>query len=272
LRSRLYRSFSWPLAKRLRTEAEVAVVGGSRMLVRTDDSVGRVLAISGVWEPNVTAAFSRLLSPGDVCIDVGGHIGYYTLLASRLVGRDGHVYTFEPSPANYRSLSSNLARNGVANVTALQVAVGAGAGRAELYEGPGTNTGGATLSPLLGARRGGQPIVDVEVRPVADSVPEADWARIRVIKIDVEGYEVEVLRGLVPVLARTGSLAVFLELNPKWIPEIPQDVEAFCRDQEFTVQRLRTGYSLEGLFPGELSEPEDVDSIPAEHCDLLLTR
>lgn len=242
------------------------------MLVRTDDSVGRVLAISGVWEPNVTAAFARLLSPGDVCVDIGAHIGYYTLLASRLVGPDGHVYAFEPSPVNYRSLASNLARNGVANVTALQIAVGAISTRADLYEGPGTNTGGATLSPLLGARRGGQPVVEVEVRPVADSIPEADWARIRVIKIDVEGYEVEVLRGLDPVFARTGSLAVFLELNPKWIPEIPQDVDAFCGDQGFTVQRLRTGYSLDALFPGELSEPEEVRSIPAEHCDLVLTR
>jgi FkbM family methyltransferase len=242
------------------------------MLVRTDDSIGRVLAISGVWEPNLTAPFVRLLSPGDVCVDIGAHIGYYTLLASRLVGRDGHVYAFEPSPVNYRSLSANLARNGVANVTALQAAVGATSTRADLYEGPGTNTGGATLSPVLGGRRGNQPIVDVEVRPVADSIPEAEWPRIRVVKIDVEGYEVEVLRGLDPVFARTGSLTVFLELNPKWIPEIPQDVDAFCRDQGFTVHRLRTGYSLDALFPGELSEPEEVGSIPAEHCDLVLTR
>ena len=242
------------------------------MLVRTDDSIGRVLAISGAWEPNLTAAFVRLLSPGDVCVDIGAHIGYYTLLASRLVGRDGHVYAFEPSPVNYRSLSANLARNGVANVTALQVAVGATSKRADLYEGPGTNTGGATLSPLLGGRRGNQPIVEVEVRAVADSIPEAEWPRIRVVKIDVEGYEVEVLRGLDPVFARTGSLAVFLEVNPKWIPEIPQHVEAFCRDQGFKARRLRTGYSLDALFPNELSEPEEVDSIPAEHCDLLLTR
>ncbi len=272
LRARLYRSFSWPLAKRLRAEAEVSVAGGSRMLVRTDDSVGRVLAISGVWEPNVTAAFNRLLSPGDVCVDVGGHIGYYTLLASRLVGPGGHVYAFEPSPVNYHALSSNLERNRVANVTALQVAVGATATRAELHEGPGTNTGGATLSPLLAARRGGQPAVEVEVRPLADNIPEADWARIRVVKVDVEGYEVDVLEGLVPILERATRLAVFVELSPKWLPEIPGYVEGFCRRQGFNAKRLRTGYTLDALFPSELSEPEEVDAIPTEHCDLLLTR
>ena len=272
LRSRLFRSLSWPLAKRLRAEAEVSVVGGSRMFVRTDDSIGRVLAISGVWEPNVTAAFTHLLSPGDVCVDIGAHIGYYTLLASRLVGPEGHVYAFEPSPVNYRALSSNLERNGVSNVTALRVAVGAVSSSAELFEGPGTNTGGATLSPVLAERRGRQPAVQVDVRPVADVLPRADWARIRLVKIDVEGYEVEVLRGLEPVVEGSGRLAVFVELSPKWFPEVPERVEAFCRDHGFEARRLRTGYWLDDLFPDALSEPEEIGSIPAEHCDLLLTR
>ena len=86
VRARLFRSLSWPLALGLHVETEVAVAGGSRMRVQTDDLVGRVLAISGVWEPNVTAAFTRALAPGDVCLDIGAHIGYYTLLAARIVG------------------------------------------------------------------------------------------------------------------------------------------------------------------------------------------
>ena len=57
LRAAGYRALSWPLAKRVGTTGVVSVVGGSKMLVSTHDSIGRVLAISGVWEPNVTAAF-----------------------------------------------------------------------------------------------------------------------------------------------------------------------------------------------------------------------
>ena len=241
------------------------------MLVRTDDSVGRVLAISGVWEPNVTAAFNRLLSPGDVCVDVGGHIGYYTLLASRLVGL---VATF-----CIRALACELPRALVqprAQPRCERDRASGGRRRnrnaRRAARGPGTNTGGATLSPLLAARRGGQPAVEVEVRPLADNIPEADWARIRVVKVDVEGYEVDVLEGLVPILERATRLAVFVELSPKWLPEIPGYVEGFCRRQGFNAKRLRTGYTLDALFPSELSEPEEVDAIPTEHCDLLLTR
>jgi hypothetical protein len=86
LRSNLYRRLSWPLAKRFGTEVEVVVAGGNRMRVDTTDAVGRVLAISGVWEPSVTAAFKDSLAPGDVCVDAGAHIGYFTLLASKLTG------------------------------------------------------------------------------------------------------------------------------------------------------------------------------------------
>src|SRR5438105_13181952 len=108
-RAALYRSFSWPLAKRLKSEPVVSVVGGSRMRVRTEDSIGRVLAISGIWEPNVTAAFRQYVSRGDVCVDIGAHIGYFTLLASKPVGPAGHVYPFEPSPSNYAAFPVNLA-------------------------------------------------------------------------------------------------------------------------------------------------------------------
>jgi FkbM family methyltransferase len=268
----LYRSISWPLAKRMAAAVEVKVTGGSRMLVRTDDSLGRVLAIAGVWEPNVTTAFRSSLSPGDVCIDIGAHIGYYTLLASKLVGPRGHVYAFEPSPRSYGELQANLERNQVANVTAIRAAVGENAGPAELYEGPGTNTGGATMQIVLADRRGLRNPVAVEVRPVTGAIPASDRRRVRAVKIDVEGGEVDVLRSLAPVFAEAPHLAVFVELNPKWIAGTTEYVADLCASQGFLAQRIRSGYTLDGLFPDRLSKPEDIAVIPEEHCDLLLTR
>jgi FkbM family methyltransferase len=275
LRSSLYRSFSWRLAKRLRADAVVSVSGGSRLRVSTADQIGRVLAISGVWEPSVTTPFKRALGPGDVCVDIGAHIGYFTLLASRLVGPDGHVYAFEPSPANYDALRANLNRNGVGNVTAFQMAVGERAERALLHEAPGTNTGRSTLRNVTPNRA---PIegrgVFVDVRPATECIPEEDLRRIRVIKIDVEGYEVEVLRGLAPVFELGEPLAVFVEFNPAWSEEAEaaRFLDGLCRARGFTLQRLSAGYQLETLFPPRVEAPVNIASVPSHECDLLLTR
>jgi FkbM family methyltransferase len=253
----------------------VSVTGGGKMLVRTDDAIGRVLAISSVWEPSVTAAFWRLLSPGDVCLDVGAHLGYFTLLASRLVGDEGHVYAFEPSPRNYEGLKANLARNGVANVTAFGIAAGASAAHAVLHEGPGTNSGRATLRPV---RPNLSPIeepgVMVEIRPISACIPKHHHGRIRVIKIDVEGTELEVLRGLTPIFDLGERLAVLVEFNPRWSadPNAIGRLDELRRTYGFNLQRLSAGYLLETLFPSKLEAPVELAKAPSHECDLLLTR
>jgi FkbM family methyltransferase len=274
LRSRLYRSLSWRLALRFGGETEVRVALGSRMAVRTDDLIGRVLAISGVWEPNVTAAFERALAPGDICLDVGAHIGYYTLLAAKRVGPRGHVYAFEPHPASFRRLCRNVELNGLENVIAVERAVGPEDGRAVLYEGPEWNSGLATLFAELAAKSSppGREVL-VEVGPVTSVVPEADLRRVRVIKIDVEWHEVAVLRSLQPVFELAGPLSVFVEWTPhRSAPEAAADLRDLCDAQGFSIFRLPSGYSVERLFPDHVDEPARIDAVPDEQCDLLLIR
>ncbi len=245
------------------------------MRLNSADQIGRVLMISGVWEPNVTAAFRRSLHSGDVCLDIGAHIGYFTLLAARLVGPQGRVYAFEPWPSNYGALRENLARNGVGNVTALPTAVGDVTERALLHAAPGTNTGRATLR---GTQPNRAPItqegVIVDVQPATTRIPEHEWPRIRAIKIDVEGYEVEVLRSLAPVFALGGPLSVFVEFNPGWSDDADaaSQLEEICRSNGFTLQRLSAGYALETMFPAHLDAPVRIDEVPPHECDLLLTR
>jgi FkbM family methyltransferase len=273
IRARLYRSLSWPLALGLHTETEVSVAGGSRMLVPTDDLVGRVLAISGVWEPNITAAFRRTLAPGDVCLDIGAHIGYYTLLAARLVGSRGRVYAFEPSPESYSRLRANIDLNGLRNVTTVELAVGEPERRAVLYEGPRHNTGLTTLSPVLAAKSetpARETIVDVG--PVTSVVPPEDLARVRVIKVDVEWHEIEVFQSLAPVFELGQPLSVFVEFTPhRDAPEAASQFAALCEAHRFTLYQVPSGYSVEKLFPERLEEPTLVEELPGK-CDLLLIR
>jgi FkbM family methyltransferase len=177
------------------------------MRVDTTDHMGRVLAVEGVWEPHVTAVFRERLGRGDVCVDVGANVGYYTLLAAELVGQEGRVYALEPSPETHAALVANVELNGYANVVAQCVAAGGTTGEAVLDS--------AVQSVRAAIRRpddepGG---FRVAVRPLSAIVPEAEAPRLRLIKIDVEGYELEVLRGVEPLLEQGARPAVLVELH-----------------------------------------------------------
>jgi FkbM family methyltransferase len=229
----VYRNVSSPLCERLGGAIEVPVLGDGRMIVDTSDPIGRTIAASGVWEPGVTALFHGLLSPGDVCIDVGANVGYYTLLASRLVGPAGHVYALEPAPSAFIRLNDNLALNGVSNVTALATAAGAEEGHADLYSGSG-NVG---MSSIRHAHETWT-ATRVTVRPLPALVDPSELARVRLVKIDVEGFEVEVLRGLEPAFARGFAPAFIVELHTHRAPEAAPFIDAFARRHGLTAYRL----------------------------------
>jgi FkbM family methyltransferase len=244
------------------------------MLVRTDDFIGRALAVSGVHEPNVTAAFTAACGVGDVCLDVGAHIGYYTLLAAKLVGPDGHVHAFEPSPGSYERLVANVRLNRLDNVTAHELAVGDERGTVRLYEPDGQNSGLATLSAELATKGGAVPReVDVRLAPISDVVSEADLRRVRVVKVDVEWHELDVLRSLAPVFDLGRPLKVFVEWNPhRSAPEAGDEMRAVWKANGFELYGLGSGHSLERLFPARIEPPVRLEDLPREQTDLLLVR
>lgn len=105
---------------------------GVRMKV-TNGSIAHDLLVKGVYEPKTTSLFKKVIREGDIVVDVGAHIGYYTLLASRLVGDTGKVYAFEPEPRNYDLLLKNLELNNVKNVVAIKKAVSNKKGTLKFY-------------------------------------------------------------------------------------------------------------------------------------------
>jgi len=231
----------------MQAELEVPVSSGCRMVVDTSDLIGSVLAISGTWEPHVTATFRALLSLGDVCIDVGANIGYFALLASRLVGPQGRVYALEPAPDVYKALCSNLERNSVTNVTPLCVAAGDADGQALLYL---ASSGRSSIRPPAGAGRAhaaAERQTTIRTQRLDSVVSASDLPRVRLVKIDVEGYEPEVVRGLERVFERGGRPVVILEVSPARNSEAAVAERAsFCARH-----RLKT-YQLvdEGLVSG----------------------
>lgn len=154
------------------------------------------------------ALFKRAIRPGMTVVDVGAHLGHFTLPAAARAGARGRVFAFEPNPETVALLRANVAANGFADrVAVVPAGVGDGCGRRRLFLG---ETG--TTSSLFD--QGSNRCADVDSTTLDDALP-AD-ARVDVLKIDIEGGEVAALRGMRRTLAAAGPrLALFVECNPR---------------------------------------------------------
>jgi FkbM family methyltransferase len=268
-----------PLVYGMDARLEVVVVGGSRMRIDTTDVAGRMLATSGVWEPHVTASLRSVLRRGDVVADVGANIGYFTLLAARLVGSAGRVYAVEPSPGTYAALLDNIGRNGLGNVTPVQAAAGAEAGEATLRDVvEGTNRGASSLrsDPERGWGVRKAVAVTVPMLPLADIVLAEEWPSLRVVKIDVEGFEADVVRGLVPILDAGHRPAVLVEVHTDIDPDAAGAVVELAERYGLRLRRIVDRTEDERIFAASHPVLEDVDGAavtgsPDPRIDLLLS-
>jgi FkbM family methyltransferase len=141
--------------------------------------------------------FVHSLKPGDTVYDVGSHVGMYEVFLAQVVGEKGMVVAFEPHPGTYEQLLENIRLNGLANVRSFQKAVGEGNSQEKPYIGDVI----ANFSLRAGAIEGppykeGVPFQLVEVVQGDPFVPAQGLPAPRAVKIDVEGFEYAVIRGL----------------------------------------------------------------------------
>lgn len=154
---------------------------------------------NGHNESPVQRAFCDHAGWGDTVYDIGANVGFFSCLAARLVGSDGAVHAFEAVPACAEALRRNIDRNRFAQVTVHAVAVGDRDGPVEVLQG--RHPGGATISER-DRPRDLQRTVTVPCVVIDDLVDAGDLTPPDFVKIDVEGAEPEVLRGMQRTLAR----------------------------------------------------------------------
>lgn len=198
--------------------------------VPVDDLIGRALYLNGVYEPLASAVFRDAADVGTVAVDVGAQYGDFALVAAASAA---NVLAFEPEPHARVLLERSVVHNGLRNVTVHSCALGAETGTATLFRSSDPrNTGAASLLSDMAGQQGDA--VETEVRRLDDVV--GDTGPVRVVKVDVEGAEVAVLRGALGVLGRDAP-AVVTEVN---------DLSAEGRSE--TLDLLRdAGYTVCGL-------------------------
>ena len=167
-----------------------------------------------IHEPQVTSIFCSLINGGATVVDVGASIGYYTLLAAKRVGNDGSVYAFEPHPPSFERLIENVKLNDWKNVQAFNFAISDKKGEKKLYVFKSGRASGSGF-----ALRNDSVPITVKTMPLEDAVK----TDIDLVKMDIEGAEVEVLKGMERTLAK-GKVKIICEVHPKHISLLGHDV------------------------------------------------
>ena len=215
----------------------IEVERGVSLLLDPNDDVGRTILVSrsSAWEPEVWGAISSGLSEGSVFVDVGAYIGYDTLRASVRVGRSGKVVAFEPNPAALGVLRANIDASRATNVIVQPIACTEKAQTLTLFDSSlGGNAGSSSLSQ---ANAGSLTLsYTVDGRPIDDVVRELGLARVDVVKADVEGAELQVVRGAAETLRRFHPRLI-LEVVPRQLTNMGatiEELEAFVESLGYT--------------------------------------
>lgn len=237
-----------------RQRLEHAFVGDMRVLFPQDGYFGLSLA-EGTYEPWTTMVFKQHLQPGLVVVDVGAHIGHYTLLAAKHVGARGFVYSFEPDPNTYSFLEKNVILNQLHDrVVLAETAVGASDGTAQLFKGrrdPLTNS----IFANEGVRNDS---VTCSLVTIDSYLRKHGEPSIDLMKIDVEGAEYAVLTGMRETSARSPRMKLIVEFMPSNLRFSGCTANMFFS----TLQDL--GFSKFSLILADLESvniPDDVERI-----------
>jgi FkbM family methyltransferase len=243
-------------AARLTRRVTARTFFGRNMHVHLPDLVGVKLYQYGFFEEGLTRAIIAKLPPGGVFIDIGAHVGYYTMLASLLVGAEGRVVAFEPTPRTRAELLSNTA--GLDNVTVIPMAAWDAPGQLTLQDfGWRLSAFNSVMSPRV---NGTPQHEDIEVEAVAVD----DWLAQHgivpsFIKIDAESAEHKVLQGLRRTIEQHRPI-LSLEVGDYNLPDVPSSTELIrrlvalgydawqYRDGEFIKHHIAARYGYDNLI------------------------
>lgn len=172
------------------------------------ETISNFIRDYGVWQRPLVAFLANFLRDGDVFVDVGANIGYFSVYAALCVGPSGIVHAIEPAEENATLLAANIALNSLYNVRIHRVAVSDHEAEAVLFRSS-LNAGAHSLLQTRGLSRGAK----VPVRTL-DQLLQGERAP-RLIKIDVQGADFDVLNGMIPLLsAWEARPAIVMEFCP----------------------------------------------------------
>ena len=245
--------------------------GDLRIGLYLQDELALRYALGQQFEPDVCEVFRKVVKSGHVVFDVGANIGQFTLLAAKRVGASGSVHAFEPAPEEYRKLGANVSLNGFSNVVVNHVAICDRVGEAVLRTaGPGLGLYNSLGTPLTSSLIGH---ISVPCTTLDCYVEAGGVLRVDLLKVDVEGAELGVLRGAARLLSQSDAPVIVCEFSDLTGTDIGHSTRELRRClKAFGYQHIYR-YSLERrcLAPEPMRERYDYANLVCSKYDLTLT-
>ncbi len=182
-----------------------------------NEFIYRFLFFYGIHELDVDWICRRILRPGDIFVDIGACFGYHTISSALRVGSVGQVYALEPQPEMFARLEENLARNNLSNVKAHHLALSDQTEKLKLHRFADLGIGHTSISSQ---GRDVSQIISTEAITLDDYLERRGVRKATVIKLDVEGAELKILRGATTLLSGSAP--------PMWIVEINDETANAC--------------------------------------------
>lgn len=259
----LYRNiFSWGIFRPLTNWALKVIIPetivlpeGVLFLNRKDPVVSGAIALSA-YEPNMLKIFRSLLREGMTVLDIGANIGLYTLIAAKRVGPTGSVIAFEPVESHAALIGKTLLNNSLQNVFIRMTAA--------------SDTEGSGTLHLSSENLGKHSLVEQTSREFTDAITvptervdkvcdELTLSHIDIVKIDVEGFEGHVLRGMKKILERTDAPTILIEFSPAALRRAGTDPEGML------TELIEYGYTLHEISE-TTKEPVPIEDLHSFVC------
>lgn len=193
-----------------RVQSAIFPMYGYRVDLDLSDHIQRKMFLNFDWE-DLNHLRNRL-KPGMVAVDIGCNVGAYTLLASSLVGSKGKVYAFEPNPQTHKRLKNTIAANKITNIALFNCGLSDSPGQLTLY--PNTEPNNASATMVADGQTKG---ITVPVSTLDQVVDDNQIQRIDYLKMDVDGFEPNVLKGARQSLSRRIIRFLQTEFSDHWL-------------------------------------------------------
>ena len=188
---------------------------GEKLTVVLYDYIQQRLFYFGIWEPTLTKYISDNLSQGDIFVDVGANIGYYSCMAANIVGDTGTVHAIEASPKIFLLLCNNISLNKANNIQSHNIAVSNQQGFLSIYAGKKSNIGQTTTRIENSSEYKLIKETEIQADTLDNIIGINDLINARIIKIDVEGAEWQVLQGIENIIPHLSHRTeIVIEISP----------------------------------------------------------